>query len=79
MASSILIPALALFASLTAAEDASIRSEDSIPDWASDVALGMTLSTVGGEDYAYQFFVVPLTTTGEDDQAQASPSVCFLT
>lgn len=76
MASSFLAPALALLASLAAAEDARIKSEDSLPDWVPDVALGMTLSTAGGDDYPYQYFVVPLTTTAEDDHA-ASPSVCF--
>lgn len=74
MASSFLVPALALFASLAATEDARIRSEDTLPEWAGDVALGMTLSTIGGEDYAYQYFVVPLTTAAEDDQA-GSPDV----
>ena len=76
MAPSFSIRALALPASVATAEDASIRSEESLPDWISDVALGMTLSTIGGEDYPYQYYVVPLTTTAEDDQT-ASPSVCL--
>lgn len=76
MASSFLIPALVLFTSLAAAEDARIRSEDTIPDWVSDVALGMTLSTVGGDDYPYQYFVVPLTSAAEDSQAD-DQNVCF--
>lgn len=69
MASAFLISAVALLASFTAAEDARIRSEDSIPDWASGVALGMTFSTDGGDDAPYQYFVVPLTTTADDDQS----------
>lgn len=75
MASSFLLPALALVASFAAAEDAKITAEDSVPDWVSDVALGMSLSTMQGQDDPYQYFVVPLT-VGDGDEAQ-SPSVCL--
>lgn len=70
-----LLSALALVASFAAAEDAKITAEDSAPDWVSDVALGMSLSTMHGQDDPYQYFVVPLT-MGDGDRMQ-SPSVCL--
>ncbi|SPO03427.1 uncharacterized protein DNG_06110 [Cephalotrichum gorgonifer] len=67
---------MALLASFATAEDAKIQSGDSIPDWASDMALGMTLSTNGGEE-PYQYFVVPLTATTGIDQS-VSPSTVVI-
>lgn len=70
---SFLLQALALVASFAAAEDAKIAAEDSVPDWVSDVALGMSLSTMHGQNDPYQYFVVPLTI--DDGDAAQSPSV----
>lgn len=72
---SFLLSALALVASFAAAEDAKITAESSAPEWVSDVALGMSLSTMHGQDDPYQYFVVPLT-MGDGDRMQ-SPSVCL--
>ena len=84
MASRILLSALALVAPFVMADDAKIRSETDVPDWVSDSAMVMRLSTFGGgEPTPYHYTVVPLTaTTGlnqtDDDRGVCPPSTIAL-
>jgi len=79
MASTLILSALALTSlPFAAAEDARIKSEVDVPDWVSNSAMVMRLSTFGGGELTpYQYTVVPLTATRGLNKTDDERGVCF--